>query len=176
MAHKQALRDFQEQLAERLRSARTADVSAAWLAVRAGQKRLLVPLSHASGVFPYADVQRVPYVQPWFAGIANLRGELCGVVDLAIFLGQAATAPRSAPALAQCRLIGFNAQLQTNGALLVDEVLGMRTVQSFARSDPAEEQAAGWFGHVYTDTQGQVWQEISLQTLSEQQGFLDIGA
>ena len=83
---KQALRDFQHRLAERLQAARTQGVAASWLAVRAGAERLLVPLSHAAEIFPWTDVQRVPYVQPWFLGVANLRGNLCGVVDLAAFL------------------------------------------------------------------------------------------
>ena len=47
MSSKQALREFQSRLAERLQSARTAGVAASWLAVEAGAARLLLPLSHA---------------------------------------------------------------------------------------------------------------------------------
>ena len=125
---KQALRDFQNRLAERLQAARTQGVAASWLAVRAGAERLLVPLSHAAEIFPWTDMQRVPYVQPWFLGVANLRGNLCGVVDLAAFLHGGAAATRPALAQAQCRLIGFNALLESNCAVLVDELLGQQQV------------------------------------------------
>jgi hypothetical protein len=52
MAGKQALREFQTRLAERLQAARSQGVAASWLAVRAGDARLLVPLSHAAEIFP----------------------------------------------------------------------------------------------------------------------------
>ena len=76
MSNKQALREFQSRLAERLQSARTTGVAASWLAVETGDLRLLFPLSHAGEIFSWTDVQRVPYVQPWFMGVANLRGGL----------------------------------------------------------------------------------------------------
>ena len=173
---KQALRDFQHRLAERLQAARTQGVAASWLAVRAGAERLLVPLSHAAEIFPWTDVQRVPYVQPWFLGVANLRGNLCGVVDLTAFLQGQASAPRSVMALGQCRLIGFNALLEASCALLVDELLGMRTTQAFVRSSPRGVSDPDYFGHTYVDAQGGQWRELSLQALSQQPAFLEIGA
>ena len=176
MAGKQALREFQTRLAERLQAARTGGVAASWLAVRAGSERLLVPLSHAAEIFSWTDVQRVPYVHPWFMGVANLRGNLCGVVDLAAFLQGRASNPRSVMALGQCRLIGFNMLLEASCALLVDELLGMRTTQAFVHSSPRADSDPGYFGHTYTDAQGGQWRELSLQALSQQSAFLEIGA
>lgn len=176
MPGKQALREFQTRLAERLQAARTQGVAASWLAVRAGAERLLVPLSHASEIFPWADVQRVPYAQPWFLGVANLRGNLCGVVDLAAFLQGGAGAARPALAQAQCRLIGFNPLLEANCAVLVDELLGMRTTQGFVRSSAREAGEPEHFGHTYLDHEGGRWRELNLQVLSRQPVFLDIGA
>ena len=95
MANKQALREFQSRLAERLQSARTSGVAASWLAVEAGAARLLFPLSHAGEIFSWTDVQRVPYVQHWFMGVANLRGGLSAVVDLASFVQDAAARART---------------------------------------------------------------------------------
>ncbi|MBS0501633.1 MAG: chemotaxis protein CheW [Burkholderiaceae bacterium] len=175
MAGKQALREFQTRLAERLQAARSQGVAASWLAVRAGDARLLVPLSHAAEIFSWTDVQRVPYVEPWFMGVANLRGNLSGVVDLAAFLQGRASAPRSALALGQCRLVGFNALLEAGCALLVDELLGMRTTQAFVRSSPRAASDPDHFGHTYTDAQGGQWRELSLQALSQQPAFLEIG-
>ena len=177
MSNKQALREFQSRLAERLQSARTTGVAASWLAVETGDLRLLFPLSHAGEIFSWTDVQRVPYVQPWFMGVANLRGGLSAVIDLAAFVrGAGARRVRSEGELAQCRRVALNPLLETNCALLVDRLLGLRTTDAFASSAPPDQSAAPYFGHVYTDLEGRQWQELNLQALSQHQAFLGIGA
>jgi len=176
MSSKQALREFQTRLAERLQSARATGVAASWLAVEAGKARLLFPLSHAGEIFSWTDVQPVPYVQPWFMGIVNLRGGLHGLVDLARFLGGGADKPRSDADLDQCRLISLNPMLETNCALLVDRLLGLRTTEAFASSVAAGDGAPAYFGHIYTDLEGRQWQEMNLQALTRHQAFLGIGA
>ena len=177
MSNKQALREFQSRLAERLQSARTTGVAASWLAVETGDLRLLFPLSHAGEIFSWTDVQRVPYVQPWFMGVANLRGGLSAVIDLAAFVrGDGARRVRSESELAQCRLVALNPLLETNCALLVDRLLGPRTTDGFASSAPPDQSAAPYFGHVSTDLEGRQWQELNLQALSQHQAFLGIGA
>ncbi len=124
MSNKQALREFQSRLAMRLQAAQAVGVAASWLAVEAGAQRLLFPLSHAGEIFPWTDVQRVPYVQPWFMGIANLRGGLSGVIDLAHFVSGSESGPaRSEGDLAPCRLVALNPVLGVNCALLVDRLL-----------------------------------------------------
>ncbi|MDO5086806.1 MAG: chemotaxis protein CheW [Comamonadaceae bacterium] len=175
MATKQALREFQSRLAERLQSTQAAGAEASWLAVEAGGMRLLFPLNHAGEIFPWTHVQAVPYVQPWFLGVANLRGGLSGVVDLAAFMRGAAAEPRGELALAQCRLVAFNPLLETNCALLVDRLLGLRTMEAFADSAQPAESEPAYFGHLYTDDDGVSWQEINLQALSLTPSFLSIG-
>ena len=175
MANKQALREFQSRLAERLQAARTSGVAASWLAVEAGAARLLFPLSHAGEIFSWTDVQRVPYVQHWFMGVANLRGGLSAVVDLASFVQDAAARARTESELAQCRLVALNPVLEANCALLVDRLLGLRTTDAFASSTPPDASAPSYFGHAYTDLDGRQWQEINLQTLSQHQAFLGVG-
>lgn len=176
MANKQALREFQSRLAQRLQSARSTGAAASWLAVEAGASPLLLPLSHAGEIFSWTDVQTVPYVQPWFMGVANLRGALYGVADLASFLHGRGSRQRGDNELAQCRLVALNPLLDTNCALLVDRLLGLRTMEAFASSVAAEDGAPSYFGHVYTDLQGRSWQELNLQLLSQHQAFLGIGA
>jgi twitching motility protein PilI len=176
MSNKQALREFQSRLAQRLQSARTSGVAASWLAVEAGATRLLLPLSHAGEIFAWTDVQKVPYAQPWFMGVANLRGGLYGVADMAAFLGAADAPRRSEGELAQCRLVALNPLLEVNCALLVDRLLGLRTTEAFATSVAAADGAPSYFGHVYSDLEGHQWQELNLQSLSQHQAFLGIGA
>jgi twitching motility protein PilI len=175
MSSKQALREFQNRLAQRLQSARTTGVAASWLAVEAGASRLLLPLDHAGEIFSWTDVRKVPYVQPWFMGVVNLRGGLYGVADLAFFL-QGHGDQRSESALTQCRLVTLNRLLETNCVLLVDRLLGLRTTAAFAASAPAGNGAPSYFGHVYTDLDGRSWRELNLQLLSRHPAFLGIGA
>ena len=176
MAHRDALREFQNRLALRLQEARSTGTAASWLAVEAGGGRFLLPLSHAGEIFSWVATQPVPYTQPWFLGVANLRGGLYGVVDLGSFVAGQAAPLRHEGVLAQCRLVALNTLLEVNCALLVDRLSGLRGVDSFTASASASEGAPAFFGHVYTDTQGERWQELNLQLLSQQTDFLTISA
>ncbi len=159
----------------RLQSARSTGVMASWLAVEVDKLRLLLPLSHAGEIFAWTAPQKVPYTQGWFLGVANLRGGLSGVADLAAFIAGRSPRARSEAELAQCRLVMLNPLLETNCALLVDRLTGLRTLDAFASSESPGAQAPEYFGHLYTDMNGAHWQEINLQTLSQTPGFIAIG-
>lgn len=176
MANREALRQLQARLADRLQAAHAQGQQAAWLAVEAGGARYLLPLSQAGEIFPYGPPQPVPYTQAWFLGVANLRGELWGVADLAAFIDGRPPAPRSEAALAESRLVTLGAVLDVNGALLIDRLTGLRGLDAFAASAPPPEGSPPWFGSVYTDSHGACWQEVNLQALSQQPQFLSIGA
>ena len=116
----------------------------------------------------------MPYTQSWFLGVANLRGGLVGVVDLAGLLGSAA--PRTEQALAESSLLAFNAALDVNAALLVDRLAGLRGTDAFVSSEPPAEDAPSFFGTTYIDSSGTRWQELNLQILSQHPAFLSISA
>ncbi|AGU51830.1 putative type IV pilus signal transduction protein PilI [Variovorax paradoxus B4] len=177
MANRDALRAFQSRLASRLQAARTTGVAAAWLAVEAGEGKYLFPLGHAGEIFPWTPPQPVPYTQPWFLGVANLRGGLYGVVHLSAFASGAPdnTAATEAARM-QSRLVALNELLEVNCALLVDRLAGLRGAEAFTASEPPDAQAPVWLGHLYTDAAGERWQEVNLQALSQQPEFLSIGA
>jgi twitching motility protein PilI len=175
MANREALRELQSRLASRLQAARNEGQSVSWLAVESGGKRYLFPLSQSGEIFPLGTVQAVPYTQPWFVGVANLRGGLFGVVDLSAFVaGDAAQTPRTASADAS--LLALNAALEVNAALMVQRLSGLRGVDAFTASIEAPEGSPGYFGHVYVDANGVHWQEINLQLLSQSPEFLSISA
>lgn len=177
MANRDALRAFQSRLASRLQAARTSDVSASWLAVEAGESKYLFPLGHAGEIFPWVAPQSVPYTEPWFLGVANLRGGLYGVVQLAGFAAGAAVAPVLNEATrAQSRLVALNEMLEVNCALLIDRLVGLRGVDAFVASEAPRDESLPWLGHSYTDAAGGRWQEINLQALSQHPQFLSIGA
>jgi len=176
MANREALRELQSRLAGRLQAARTEGVAAAWLAVESGGRKYLFPLSQSGEIFPWVSAQPVPYTQVWFLGVANLRGGLYGVVDLASFVEGNSPAPRTETARTEARLVVLNAQLDINCALLIDRLAGLRNMEAFTASSAPPEGAPGYFGSTYTDAQGVLWQEINLQALSQQPYFLSIGA
>jgi twitching motility protein PilI len=177
MANRDALRSFQSRLASRLQAARTSGVSASWLAVEAGEAKYLFPLGHAGEIFPWTPPQAVPYTAPWFLGVANLRGGLYGVVQLAAFATGTAAAPTAATesTRAQSRFVALNELLEVNCALLIDRLVGLRGVEAFTASEPRAAELPSWFGHVYIDAAGERWQEVNLQALSQQPQFLSIG-
>lgn len=176
MANREALRELQSRLASRLQAARTEGVAASWLAVEAAGAKYLFPLSQSGEIFPWATAQPVPYTQPWFLGVANLRGGLYGVVDLASFVAGTSPAQRTDMARSESRLIALNALLEINCALLIDRLAGLRNLEAFKSSSEPPAGSPDYFGSGYTDANGAYWQEINLQTLSQQPQFLSISA
>ena len=176
MANREALRDLQARLANRLQTAKTEGLSISWLAVRSGSANYLLPLAQSGEIFPLANVQVVPYSQPWFLGVVNLRGGLYGVVDLTAFIGGGAAPVHSEQFLTEASVITLNAALDINCAVLVEALSGLRHVEAFSGSEPPPDGAPGYFGNRYVDADGNRWQEINLQLLSQLPQFLNISA
>lgn len=178
MANRQALRDLQGRLAERLQAARTnTSQGASWLAVQAGGRNYLLPLEQAGEIFAWPGVLRVPYTSGWFWGVANLRGSLMGVVDLCAFLGS--PVERTEQSLQEVSLLAVNAALQVNVALVVDRLLGLRGAGDFISSavEPTQDDQslpADMVGASYTDSAGSVWQVLQLHQLVQSPEFLSI--
>ncbi|MGH6637908.1 MAG: chemotaxis protein CheW [Burkholderiales bacterium] len=176
MANRQALRELQTRLADRLQIARTQGVAASWLAVEAGGRKYLFPLSQSGEIFPWVNTQPVPYTQAWFAGVANLRGGLFGVVDLASYVSGQAPPPKTELARSDSRLVALNSALEVNCALLIDKLAGLRNQEAFSDFSEKAPDAPEFFGNQYVDLNGATWQEINLQLLAQQAHFLTIGA
>ena len=176
MANKQALRELQTRLADRLQAARTQPTGQSWLAVECRGLGLLLPLDQAGEIFAPVPLLTVAHTLPWFAGVANLRGGLHGVVDLGRFLGLP-DAPAQDSGREQARLIAFGAPLGLNCALLVDRLAGLRASDQLQREATvaAGERpafaASGWH-----DTEGRRWQALDLAALARDARFLAIVA
>ncbi|HEY9064584.1 MAG TPA: chemotaxis protein CheW [Burkholderiaceae bacterium] len=171
MANKQALRELQSRLAEKLQAARTHARGRSWLAVECGTRGFLFPLREAGEIFALAPIVAVPHSHRWFLGVANLRGHLHGVVDLAAFLGvKQPDAGRD-----QSRLVGFNQSLDLNCVLLVDRLLGLRSEEDLASEpDTTGSQRPAFAGSRYRDRTGRAWQELNLGELAGNEAFLKI--
>ena len=170
MANKQALRDLQSRLAERLQAARTQARGRSWLAVECGARGFLFPLREAGEIFALGPIVAVPHSQRWFLGVANLRGHLHGVVDLAGFLGvKSVDGGRD-----QSRLVGFNQTLDLNCVLLVDRLLGLRSEEELTSEPDVDATRPTFAGARYRDGSGRSWQELNLGELASNEAFLKI--
>ncbi len=176
MANRQALRELQSRLAERLQLAKTQGVAPSWLAVEAGGKNYLFPMGQAGEIFPWVAIEAVPYTQAWFLGVANLRGGLFGVVDFASFVTGQNAAPKTELARKESRLMALNGAFDINCALLIDRLAGLRNQEAFSDFSEKSPEAPEFFGNLYVDKNGAAWQEINLQSLAQQAHFLSIGA
>lgn len=178
MANKQALRDLQTRLAERMQAARTQPRGQSWLAVECRGHGLLLPLEQAGEIFALVPLLPVPHTQPWFAGVANLRGGLHGVVDLARFLGLP-DAPAGDSGRDQARLVALGASLGLNAALLVDRLAGLRgAAQLHAIVDPGDGTAErpSFASTRWHDADGRPWQALDLVALAQDVRFLSVVA
>lgn len=182
MANRQALRDLQSRLAARLQAARTEGVSVAWLAAEIGDSSYLFPLGQAGEIFGWAAVQKVPYTQDWFLGVANLRGGLFSVVDLeGLRAGgdahlRRSGARRSDIGLAESSLLAFNPGLGVQSVLVIDKLSGLRGGDGFVQVRAPSADAPAWYGQIYVDAMGAHWQEIDLQALAQDSSFLSISS
>lgn len=173
MANKEALRELQGRLAERLQEARELDHTVGWLAVECAGYPFLLPLAEAGEIFQPGSLVTVPHVLPWFLGVANLRGALTGVVDLAGFLGLRERA--SAAAREQGRLVALSPRFEVNAALLVDRLAGLRNLEQLVPvAMSAAAAAPAFIGAHYRDGAGRIWQELSLAALARDERFLRI--
>jgi twitching motility protein PilI len=170
MANKQALRELQNRLAERLQAARTQARGESWLAVECSGSGFLLPLREAGEIFALSPILPVPYSHRWFMGVANLRGHLHGVVDLAGFLGvKSAEIGRE-----QSRLVGFNQSLDINCVLMVDKLSGLRSDEELTAEADNGMTRPSFAGTRLRDSDGRVWQELRLSELANNEAFLKI--
>jgi twitching motility protein PilI len=162
------LREFQEYLATRLNSAARGEISSALLGVQSGTHHWLLKLDEAGEILPMPPLSPVPLTQSWFAGMANIRGNLYSVIDFAAFRGEEPT-----PRTSHARLVLLGARFGINSAILVHRMLGLRPADSFTATDLPADQA--WINGVLTDAEGRQWQRLDVPTLLVDPKFMQIG-
>lgn len=169
MAAKTSLRDYQRELAARLQSAGAGQVVSK-LGLQVSGERWLVDLADAAEVIPVPPITPVPMTKPWLRGVANVRGNLCTVVDFSAFLGGSPAVPGE-----QARLLLFAARFRVGGALLVDRSLGLRNPAEL-RAQPGAGGRSGWIRAAYDDDRGAHWKELDVPALVHHPDFLGAGA
>jgi twitching motility protein PilI len=167
------LRSFQQELATRLASKTAAQVESSRLGLACAGQQWLVRLVDAAEVVAVPPIAAVPLTQPWFAGLANIRGNLYSVVDFAGFLGREAVIPHGTGGQSRLLLFGPRAGDLRVG-ILVQSVLGLRNVAELAPTSPVAD-APAWYGQRWMDAEGVAWQEFDLARLAEDPAFLRVG-
>ena len=115
----------------------------------------------------------VPLTRPWFLGLANIRGNLYSVVDLARFLGREAVVPHGGGGKSRLILFGSRAG-DMNVGVVVQSVLGLRNIAELSPA-PSATDAPAWYGQRWNDADGGTWQEFDLAQLAADPVFLRIG-
>jgi len=134
-----------------------------------GETRMTCNINRIAEILPYPQPTPVPGSKPWINGLANVRGELLTVVDLARFLTGVRT-----PVTPRSRLLSASLNKAPIG-LLVDEIFGQR---HFLESDsiPAEHPADSALNGIVSRKYHlgtEVWQELNIDKLFNSTEFLN---
>lgn len=166
------LQAYQKDILARLKSQAESgrSVGSSKLGVRIGGHDWLITLSDISEVLPVPEVLKVPLTHPWFLGMANVRGNLFGVTDLASYLGYPPVSVSS-----ESRVLLVHGKFAINAGLLVDRLVGLRNLDEMHTEPEASEKPVWQLGR-YRDESGQVWDELSLDILLGQNEFLQVAA
>jgi twitching motility protein PilI len=170
MAKKLSLREFQEYLAKRLTSAARGEISSALLGVQSGKESWLLNLADAGEILPVGALTPVPLTQPWFAGMANIRGNLYSVVDFSAFRGGEPT-----PVNANARLVLIGTRFDVNCALLVSRMLGLRPAEVLKPVADDGAPRPEWMNGKFQDAEGRHWWRLNVPGLIATPGFMQVG-
>lgn len=159
--------DFPQTEAEQTQRAGTEAGPRPLLGFESGGEYWLVDLAAVGEVLPVPALVGVPLTKPWFRGIANIRGTLYSVTDLAAFHGFDPT-----PATLQTRLL-LAGPRGGNAALLVSGTQGLKALATL-EAMPAHTPAQPWHGARYRDSSGRTWTHLLLPVLLGASEFLNI--
>ena len=180
MAKTSNLREFQEAILNKLKdvTSQVGAVSGSRLGVVVGDKKLLVRLEQVKEALPMPYVQSVPLTAPWFSGVANIRGNLYNITDLAQFLGMKPTSKSP-----MVRILLLSSEVTTQVALTVGALIGLRNIDVMqllpkdkakikAKENDAASEALFFAEKSYQDADGEVWLEVDFDVLVKDSVFI----
>jgi twitching motility protein PilI len=169
MAERLSLREFEQQLAERLRAAPGGASSQGKLGFLAGGRQWLTDLAQINEVVTVHQLTPVPWALPWFVGMASVRGTLFGCTDFALYQGLPST-----PGKGEQRLLLAHPRFGVNAALRIDRAVGLRSVRDMEAVTGAAPEEAWMLGR-WRDVDGSEWTEINMEKLVTDPRFLAVG-
>jgi len=153
------LREFQQQVLDRLQSQTAGDARQSALGIQLGQEYWLVDMTDISEVMPVPPLTTVPLTQSWYRGVANVRGTLHSIIDLNAYLRHESTAQD-----AHSRVLLLHPRFAFNAGFLVGRVLGLRDTAAWQPTEGC-----------LRDATGQVWRQMDIPQILKQPEFLRIG-
>ncbi len=157
------LREFQQQVLDRLQAQTAGDARQSTLGIQLGQENWLVDMTDISEVMPMPTLTPVPLTKNWYCGVANVRGNLYSIIDLNTYTRQEATTRD-----AHNRVMLLGQRFAFNTGLLVSRVLGLRNTEDWPQSEENGQIS-------YQDPSGQKWLKLDIHQLLSQPEFLQIG-
>jgi twitching motility protein PilI len=148
------------------------DIAEEWVGIgfRVMDFQLLAPLGEVIEILPMPKLSRVPGVKPWVLGIANVRGTLLPVMDLAGFLHGKRTHLTK-----RSRVLVLNQEGVVAG-LLVDEVLGLRHFEKESRLNrmPSPDMVILPYLECAYQDEEQYWGVFSMNRLAQSPLFMQV--
>ncbi len=158
-------------------SVEVTERDSARLGVVIGGQLVLLSMTDVSEVLPVPVLQAVPLTKHWYLGVANVRGNLYSVTDLAQFLAWQPT-PRSASS----RIVLINSVKTSQAAILIDAVIGLRHLTAMQPLAPeqtepilnnwAQQDISCFSTQVYVDPEQQDWYALDMDALVQDARFL----
>jgi twitching motility protein PilI len=133
-------------------------------------KRFVAPMDHVSEILTVPRHTLIPGVKYWVGGVANLRGRLLPLIELAGFFGESSQGTTRSK-----RVLVVSSGDRLDG-LIVDGVLGMQSFPSqFYQSGSGivPDSLAPYVDGCY-ETEGDRWPVFNLHKLVESHEFSDI--
>jgi twitching motility protein PilI len=157
------LRQFQQQVLDRLQVQASGIAQISTLGVQIGQDFWLVDMTDISEVMPMPLLTPVPLTKSWYCGVANVRGNLYSIVDLKAYINK-----ENAQREAHNRVLLLGQRFAFNAGLVVSKVLGLRNSGDWQQTEINGEVR-------YQDGSGQVWRKLDISQMLSQPEFLQIG-
>lgn len=142
------------------------------IGLRLGGLTLVVPMEQVREILTSVSLSRIPGAKDWVRGVANVRGNLLPILDLAGFLfGKASKMDRQSRVLVM-RHRGVSA------GLVVSEVLGMRHFleDEFSTDTSAVDKTVQPLLSGVFRQSGEVWGVIDIHKLVDIPEFMQVAA
>lgn len=133
-------------------------------------RRFIAPMGQIAEMLEVPASARLPGVQPWVIGLANVRGRLLPLFDMAIFFGGVALGQRRQ----QRALVVDNDAMY--GGLVVDQAYGMQhfTSELYRESvDDVPDSVAPFVKGGYVDSSGISWALFDMNAVANYPKFLN---
>jgi twitching motility protein PilI len=168
MSKQSQLREYQTNILARLENAKKAgaEAPAGYLGVVIGTKHVLVNLQEISETLPIAEIHPVPIVKPWFLGVANVRGVLYAINDLAQILEDRFTSISS-----NARLLLISEAVTTNVAFVVERMIGLRNLNEMKPHELETAESNCLKAQTYRDDENRVWHMLDCDKLVRSKEF-----